>query len=108
WVGRVPEATSVALPAELARYDCRNNRLAELALRQDGFADSVEAAKARYGAGRIAVILGTSTSGIAETEAAYRRRAEGQTTLPGDFDFAATHDLFSLSRYLRARLGLSG
>jgi 3-oxoacyl-[acyl-carrier-protein] synthase-1 len=107
WVGRVPEVASVTLPPELARYNCRNNRLAELALRQDGFMDSVAAARARYGAGRVAVILGTSTSGIAETEAAYRRRAEGETILPEDFDFAATHDLFSLPRYLRARLGLS-
>ncbi|MDB5368459.1 MAG: beta-ketoacyl-[acyl-carrier-protein] synthase [Roseomonas sp.] len=108
WVGRVAGVDAVELPPGLARYDCRNNRLAELALRQDGFAHAAEQARARYGAARVAVILGTSTSGIAETEAAYRRRPEGQTALPEDFDFAATHDLFALPRYVRARLGLHG
>jgi 3-oxoacyl-[acyl-carrier-protein] synthase-1 len=108
WVGRVVEAGGVALPPALARYTCRNNQLAELALLQDGFSDAVDVARARYGAGRIAVIMGTSTSGIAETEAAYHRRPAGQGALPEDFDFAATHDLFSLPRYLRARLGLAG
>jgi 3-oxoacyl-[acyl-carrier-protein] synthase-1 len=108
WVGRVPGVEAVELPPELARYTCRNNQLAELALRQDGFVDAVEKAKARYGATRVAVILGTSTSGIAETEAAYRRRPAGQTALPDDFDFAATHDLFALPRYVRSRLGLRG
>ncbi|EHM01885.1 3-oxoacyl-(acyl carrier protein) synthase I [Acetobacteraceae bacterium AT-5844] len=108
WVGRVTDIEAVELPPELARFSCRNNRLAELALRQDGFAAAVEHARQRFGAGRVAVILGTSTSGIAETEAAYRRRPKGQTALPDDFDFAATHDLFSLPRFVRARLGLSG
>ena len=108
FTGRVPGVDEVRLPAPLARFDCRNNRLAELALRQDGFAEAVEAARARFGAGRIAIVMGTSTSGIAETEAAYRRRAEGDSALPDDFDFAATHDLYSLPRFLRARLGLSG
>ncbi len=108
WVGRVPGLEEVRLPSRLAHFTCRNNQLAELALRQDGFADAVEAARQRFGAGRVAIILGTSTSGIAETEAAYRRRPEGQTALPDDFDFAATHDLYALPRYVRARLGLAG
>ncbi|MCR0985797.1 beta-ketoacyl-ACP synthase [Roseomonas populi] len=107
WVGRVPGLEEVALPAELARFDCRNNRLAELALRQDGFAEAAEAAAARFGAHRVAVVLGTSTAGIAETEAAYARR-DANGALPDDFDFAHTHDLHALPRYVRARLGLRG
>jgi 3-oxoacyl-[acyl-carrier-protein] synthase I len=108
FVGRVPGLDAVDLPPDLARYACRNNRLAELALRQDLFAEAVAEARIRYGAARVAVIMGTSTSGIAETEAAYRRRPDGGFDLPDDFDFAATHDLFSLPRYVRARLGLAG
>jgi 3-oxoacyl-[acyl-carrier-protein] synthase-1 len=107
WVGRVPGLEEAAPPAALARYDCRNHRLAEMALRLDGFAEAVEEAAARFGAHRIAVILGTSTSGIAETEEAYRRR-DAAGALPADFDFAHTHDLYALPRYLRARLGLRG
>jgi len=107
WVGRVPGLEEVALPDGLARFDCRNNRLAELALRQDGFLTAAEAARERFGAARVAVIMGTSTSGIAETEAAYARRgADG--ALPEDFDFTHTHDLHALPRYVRARLGLRG
>lgn len=108
WIGRVPGLEAVELPAPLARFNCRNNRLAELALRTDGFAAAVEAARERHGPARIAVVLGTSTSGIAETEAAYGRRPAGERALPVDFDFGGTHDLYALSRYLRARLGLRG
>ena len=108
WVGRVPGLEEVALPEPaLARFACRNNRLAELALRTDGFAEAVAEARERHGAERIAVVLGTSTAGIEETEQAYRRRdAEGR--LPADFDFEHTHDLYALPRYVRARLGLRG
>lgn len=106
WIGRVAAAEAIDLPAPLAAFACRNTRLAELALGQDGFLDAVAAARRRHGAARIAVVLGTSTSGIAETEGAWARRgADG--ALPA-YDFARTHDLHALPRYLRARLGLEG
>ncbi|GAA0571444.1 beta-ketoacyl-[acyl-carrier-protein] synthase family protein [Craurococcus roseus] len=108
WIGRVPGVEAVALPPDLASYACRNNRLAEMALRIDGFADAVAEARERHGAHRVAVCLGTSTAGIEETERAYRRRSPPGGALPGDFDFARTHDLQSLPRYVRARLGLRG
>ena len=57
--------------AELAAFSCRNNKLAELALRQDGFLDGVGGATVeRYGAARIGLFVGTSTSGILQTEQA--------------------------------------
>ena len=60
----------------------------------------------RHGAERVAVVLGTSTSGIEETEQAWARRgADG--ALSG-YDYALTHDLHALPRYVRARLGLRG
>ena len=89
------------------RFDCRNNRLADLALRTDGFADAVAAARCRYGAGRIAVVLGTSTSGILSTEQAYAGRAVSGA-LPSDYDYAHTHDMYSLARFVRAALDLRG
>ncbi len=106
WIGRVPDAEPIDLPAPLANFACRNTRLAELALRQDGFVAAVAAAKSRHGAARIAVVLGTSTSGIEETERAWARR-DADGVLP-TYDFARTHDLHSLPRFLRARLGLAG
>ena len=58
------------LPADLADYDCRNNRLAASALRQIN--QTVDTAIDRYGSSRVAVVMGTSTSGIAESERAVR------------------------------------
>ncbi|WP_149538289.1 beta-ketoacyl-ACP synthase [Siccirubricoccus phaeus] len=108
WIGRVPGLETVTLPAALAGFACRNNRLAELALGCDGFAGAVAAARARHGADRIAVVLGTSTAGIEETEQAWQQRENGTGPLPASFDYARTHDLQALPRYLRARLGLRG
>ena len=108
WVGAVDGLEAAAPPAELSGFDCRNNRLAELALRTDGFEEMVAVARARHGADRVAVVMGTSTAGIEETERAHARRPPGETALPADFDYARTHDLQALAAYLRARLGLAG
>jgi 3-oxoacyl-[acyl-carrier-protein] synthase-1 len=107
-IGAVDGLDAVRLPTPLGAWDCRNNRLAELGLAQDGFADAVLAAKARLGAARIGVFLGTSTSGIHQTELAYRRRDAASGALPADFDYARTHNTYSVSGYVRARLGIAG
>lgn len=107
-IGEVVGVDEVRLPATLRAWDCRNNRLAELALTQDGFADAVRATAARLGARRVGVFLGTSTSGILQTELAYRRRDPASGALPPDFDYARTHNTYSVSGYVRARLGLAG
>ena len=77
------------------------------ALGADGFAGAVAGAAARYGAGRIAVVLGTSTSGVTAAEEAYRERAGGGA-LPGGFDYEHTQDLYSVAGYVRTALGLRG
>jgi len=107
-VGEVAGVDDAPLPAEFASFDCRNNRLARLALEQDGFAERVREAIARYGAHRIGVFLGTSTGGILETEQAYRRRDPATGALPPDFDYAHRHSPFSLPAFVRAYLGLTG
>ena len=108
WVGEVAGLDEAPVADELAEFDCRNNRLAQLALRQDGFAEAVAAARARYGARRIAVVLGTSTSGILETEHAYRRRDPLTGKLPPDYRFATTHQLYASTEFVRRSLGLAG
>ncbi len=107
-IGRVEGLEAHVLPPELARFDCRNNRLADLALGIDGFADSVRAARERYGPTRIAVVVGTSTSGLLAGEEAYRARDPRTAALPEAFDYKHTHDLFSLARFVRDALGLRG
>lgn len=106
WVGVVDGLESVKLPRELAAFDCRNNRLAELALGADGFLEAVAAARAHYGTRRIGVFIGTSTSGVRHTEIAYRERAGD--SLPDWFDYRTTQNTYSIADYARARLGLEG
>ena len=108
YVGRVPGVEAIALEGALAPFLCRNNQLAELGLRQDGFAEAVAAAVERHGADRVAVLLGTSTSGIAATEAAYHRRDPQTGALPPDYDYQHTQNMFSLADFVATRLGLSG
>jgi 3-oxoacyl-[acyl-carrier-protein] synthase-1 len=108
YVGAVAALESGKLTGDMAGFDCRNNRLAAMALDQDGFREAVAAARERYGAERIGIFLGTSTSGILETELAYRRRAAGEPALPPHFDYAKTHDTYSVGAFVRKRLQLSG
>jgi len=108
WIGRVDGIEAHRLPGSLAALDCRNHRLADMALQTDGFDEAVAEARAAYGPGRIAVVLGTSTSGIAAGEDAYRDRDPVTGALPVGFDYDQTHDLFSLGRYVRAALALRG
>ena len=106
WIGQVPGCEDVKLPPALADWECRNNRLAELGLQQDGFLDAVTAARREHAPDRIGLFLGTSTSGIGHTEKAYGQAANGR--LPDWFDYARSHDYFSVAGYVRARLELAG
>jgi len=108
WIGEVAGIEGTSLAPGLAAYDCRNNRLAELGLRADGFAGSVQRAAARYGAARVGVFLGTSTSGILQTEIAYRHRDPVSGALPASLHYPETHDTYSVAGYVRAALGLQG
>jgi 3-oxoacyl-[acyl-carrier-protein] synthase I len=107
YTGAVPTLDHAPLSGDWAAFDCRNNRLAELALRQDGFEEAVEQARGRYGAARIGLFTGTSTSGILQTEQAYRE-IEASGALPPDFDYDRTHNTYALGRFVRARLSLAG
>ena len=107
YVGYVEGLEQEPLPEALAKFECRNNRLAQLALRQDNFEQQVEALRQRHGASRVAVLIGTSTSGILNTELAFRQRDEAGA-LPEGFDFAHSHQLSSLVDFVRRRLQLEG
>jgi len=105
WIGRVTGIEDAPLPVELSRYECRNNRLAWLGLQRDGFLEAVRAARTRYGAERVALVLGTSTSSIGATEEAYTRlTAEGQ--FPEDLRYQSVHTPHSTGEFLQTVLGL--
>src|SRR5690242_6603394 len=82
-VGQVDDALP-AVPQCMRRFDCRNNRLALAAL--DEIAPAVAAAARRYGPERVAVVMGTSTSGLAEGEAALAARS-GNGAWPATFAY---------------------
>lgn len=108
WTGVVDGVDDVVLPVPVARYDCRSNRMAELAVQPDGFAQAVAETRARLGAHRLGVYLGTSSSGILEVELGYVARGHAGGPLPCAVDYFATMNLFSPARYLRERFALRG
>ncbi|MGA8048906.1 MAG: beta-ketoacyl-[acyl-carrier-protein] synthase family protein [Burkholderiales bacterium] len=108
WIGRVEGLEEQPVAGRLAEFDCRNNRLAQAGLRQDGFEEAVARARSRYGANRIAVILGTSTSGIEHCERAYRERDANTGSLPPWFRERHTLNLFSVADFVQKYLGLQG
>jgi 3-oxoacyl-[acyl-carrier-protein] synthase I len=106
WIGRVDGVEAVLLPVELARFDCRNHRLAWLALQQDGLPDGIAALRARYGAERVAIVVGTSTSSIGASEEAYTR-LDGDA-FPVDLRQPLLHTPHSLGHFIRLATGLRG
>jgi 3-oxoacyl-[acyl-carrier-protein] synthase-1 len=108
YIAKVAALDDFRLRPDLSQWDCRNNRLAQICLEQDGFVDAVYQAKRKYGAARIGVFLGTSTSGILQTELAYRHLDPQTGELPPDFHYAETQNSYSLAGFVTHYLGLTG
>ncbi len=106
WIGRVAGLEDLRLPAGLTRFDCRNNRLAWLALQQDGLIDAIDAARARHGAARVAVVIGTSTASIGASEEAYTR-LDGDA-FPADLREPLLHTPHSPGDFVQRVTGLRG
>jgi 3-oxoacyl-[acyl-carrier-protein] synthase I len=107
WIGRVAGLEEQPLPQEFANWDCRNNRLAWRGLIADDFLSAARAAARRYGADRVAVVLGTSTSSIGASEDAYRRLGpDGQ--YPPDLRRPIIHTPHSLGHFVQHALGMTG
>jgi 3-oxoacyl-[acyl-carrier-protein] synthase-1 len=107
WLGEVRDF-NVPLTRTFADWDCRNNRLADFSLEQDGFPAAVAACRKRYGSARIGVYIGTSTSGVQQTELAYRARDPQSNRLPDWFDHQRSQNMFSVAAFVARRLGLGG
>lgn len=104
--GREVHVGTVAgdLPAAPPRYDSRNSRLMMAALGE--IAPEITAAARRYGRERIAVVLGTSTSGIAEGESAFAaQRRDG--AWPAGFHYRQ-QELGALATMAAEALDLAG
>ena len=94
----------VTLPAELGQQSSRNNQLLlEAALQIEG---EIRQAIHTYGASRVGIVLGTSTSGIDEASrsiAHYLREHQ----FPGDYDYQQ-QELSAPANFLADWLQLSG
>lgn len=109
WLGLVDdEAVGGPLQSEEALYDCRAHRMLGRALARDGFADSVAAARERYGAGRVGCFVGTIASGLAHLESCYVRHAPNAGDLGPDVRLRHTAHLFSATECVARMLGIEG
>lgn len=106
WIGRVDGLEEESLPARFENWECRNNRLAWVGMGQDGFLPAVARARARYGAHRVAVLIGTSTSSIRETEEAYQHLQDGR--LPDHAHRPNVHTPHSTGDFVLHALDLTG
>lgn len=80
------------LPSAFARtWDTRQARIAALALAE--LQAPLARARARWGRDRIAVVLGTSTGGIAASERAFAHAQASGGALPAGYDVEASHAL---------------
>lgn len=107
-IGEVAGLDEVEIRPGLQAFDCRNNRLAQLGLEQDRFAEAVRKSVAKWGTKRVGVFLGTSTSGILSSEVAYRQRDPQTGALPASLDYRHTHNSFSVADFVRQYFGLAG
>jgi 3-oxoacyl-[acyl-carrier-protein] synthase-1 len=103
WMGKVSAELPV-IPEHLAAFACRNNRLLLTALAQ--IQPEIDAAIARHGAQRIAVVIGSSTSGIAEGETALAEKlCNGTWSL--DFDYRQ-QEIGTAAEFVARFLNLTG
>jgi len=106
-IGRVDGVEEVTLTGDLARFQCRNNQLAELALRQDGFRERAAALVERHGSERVACVFGTSTAGISSTEQAFRE-LDGEGRFRPEHVMPWVHTPHTSAAFVAAALGLAG
>lgn len=100
-------SVTTALPDDRnwpAPHRSRNNRLLAAALERLG--EALAQALATYPASRIGVVIGTSTSGIGETEQALAI-AGREAPLPEDFCYAR-QELGAPAQFVAERLGVTG
>jgi 3-oxoacyl-[acyl-carrier-protein] synthase-1 len=92
------------VPARLAKYDCRNNAMVLAALAQIEL--PIARAIREHGAERVGVVMGTSTSGVGDAEAAIRHEVESGGLTP-TFDYAQL-EFGGLAFFAAEYLGVRG
>ncbi|NBB93691.1 MAG: beta-ketoacyl-ACP synthase [Gammaproteobacteria bacterium] len=107
WIGRVDGVEDIVLEDDLARFQCRNNQLAAIALDLDGFRESAAELLERHRPERIACVVGTSTAGISSTERAFRE-LDAQGAFRPEHVMPWVHTPHTSAAFVAAALGLAG
>ncbi|TFH93160.1 beta-ketoacyl-[acyl-carrier-protein] synthase family protein [Vibrio ouci] len=102
-IGQVSKSLP-AIPQHLNEFNSRNNQLALSALMQ--IEESVHHAIKQFGHARIAVVIGTSTSGISDGEIAYSQQIESGE-FPSDYHYRK-QELGNTSEFIAQYFGLAG
>lgn len=102
WIGRVSGVESI----DLGDWQSRNNALAHLGYQQGNIAEHVDALKVSLGSQRLGIVMGSSTSSIDRTEAAYRQLEEGALSAP--FQQPLVHNPHAPSLYMAHLTGITG
>ncbi|MGB0496173.1 MAG: beta-ketoacyl-ACP synthase [Kangiellaceae bacterium] len=82
----------------------RNNQLALIAINQ--IRNEVKELRLKYGAARVAIVVGTSTSGISEGERAMSALLENNE-FPNSYDYRQ-QEIFNLAEFVARELDLTG
>lgn len=102
WIGRVAGVESI----ELGEWQSRNNALAALGYQQGTIKHNVDALKERYGAARLGLVMGSSTSSIDRTETAYLHLEDG--ALSAEFQQHKVHNPHAPSLFMAHLSGING
>lgn len=103
YLGEVKQLEDIQLPSELADFKCRNNQLAWQALQANNFSQHVQDLIKRFGAQRIGLVVGTSTSGVAATEEVFSGELSQE-----DYDYEKTDQMGSLAQFCCEALNIQG
>lgn len=93
------------LEAAHAAYDCRLARIGVMAFAE--VEEAVRRAVSRWGGERVAIVLGTSTGGLEETEQAFFAWLE-HGTIPPRYDYERQHNFAAFGDLLAERSGARG
>ena len=107
WIGRMAAIEATRLPPALAQWDCRATRAAWLGLQADDFIASVAAARQRFGAARVGLVLGTSASTIGVSEQAYAAPA-ADGGFPATLRSETLNSIHAVAAFVQQALALQG
>lgn len=103
WIGRVAAIDDI----DLGEWQSRNNALAHLGLNQGTILANVEQLKSQYSSQRIGLVMGSSTSSIDRTEAAYTDLTN-DGFLKSHFQQEKVHNPHAPSLYVAHATGIQG